>query len=464
MRAAAVAVLAVAALPATGLAQKGSEFLANTYTSGSQRHPSVAATASVFVVVWESQFQDGSSYGVYGQRFTSAPRPQKLGAEFLVNTASTAGAQRYPSAAMDSSGKFVVVWQSAPTNTFANVYGRRFDASGAPLGAQFRVNTYTTVTNGRRAPSVAAAADGSFVVAWMAYDGSYRIAAQRYGTNGAPLGSEFRANTSITGGQLNPAVAVAGDGSSFVIVWNNNVYSENHVFAQRYAGSGAKLGGEFRVNTYTGYPHFKYPSVAADSTGNFTVVWQSFRQISTLSNNDIFGQRYSSAGAMLGSEFLVNASGTSNDQERPRIASDSAGNLTVVWTEGQASYTVIGQRFLSTGAPLGTRFGLPTSGTSRLSGAVAASGNGFVVAWSAKYDGSGLTGDYGIFGKRYPGPGDVNGDGFVDVADVFYLINFLFASGPDPVGPGDVSGDGAVDVGDVFYLINYLFAAGPFPN
>jgi streptogramin lyase len=30
-------------------------------------------------------------------------------------------------------------------------------------------------------------------------------------------------------------------------------------------------------------------------------------------------------------------------------------------------------------------------------------------------------------------PGDVNGDGSLDVSDVFYLINFLFASGPPPV-------------------------------
>jgi virginiamycin B lyase len=29
-------------------------------------------------------------------------------------------------------------------------------------------------------------------------------------------------------------------------------------------------------------------------------------------------------------------------------------------------------------------------------------------------------------------PGDVNGDGGIDVADVFYLINFLFAGGPPP--------------------------------
>jgi CSLREA domain-containing protein len=59
--------------------------------------------------------------------------------------------------------------------------------------------------------------------------------------------------------------------------------------------------------------------------------------------------------------------------------------------------------------------------------------------------------------------GDVNGDGVVDVADVFYLINYLFAGGPIPLGRGNVNGDPSITVADVFYLINYLFAGGPAP-
>ncbi len=60
-------------------------------------------------------------------------------------------------------------------------------------------------------------------------------------------------------------------------------------------------------------------------------------------------------------------------------------------------------------------------------------------------------------------PGDVNADGSVDVADVFYLINYLFAGGPSPLGLANANGDAGVDVADVFYLINYLFAGGPAP-
>jgi hypothetical protein len=59
--------------------------------------------------------------------------------------------------------------------------------------------------------------------------------------------------------------------------------------------------------------------------------------------------------------------------------------------------------------------------------------------------------------------GDANGDGVVNVADVFYLINFLFAGGPVPKGRANVDGVSGITVSDVFYLINFLFAGGQPP-
>ena len=59
---------------------------------------------------------------------------------------------------------------------------------------------------------------------------------------------------------------------------------------------------------------------------------------------------------------------------------------------------------------------------------------------------------------------DANGDGVVNVGDIFYLINFLFAGGPAPLNSSDVNGDGSTNVTDVFYLINFLFAGGPAPH
>jgi hypothetical protein len=62
--------------------------------------------------------------------------------------------------------------------------------------------------------------------------------------------------------------------------------------------------------------------------------------------------------------------------------------------------------------------------------------------------------------------GDVTCDGEVDIADVMYLINYLFIGGsaPNPLVAGDANSDGAVDVADVMYLINYLFIGGSPPG
>jgi hypothetical protein len=61
--------------------------------------------------------------------------------------------------------------------------------------------------------------------------------------------------------------------------------------------------------------------------------------------------------------------------------------------------------------------------------------------------------------------GDATGDAAVDVADVVFLINYLYrgAGAPNPYGRGDGNRDCQIDVADVIYLINYLYRAGPAP-
>jgi Zn-dependent M28 family amino/carboxypeptidase len=61
--------------------------------------------------------------------------------------------------------------------------------------------------------------------------------------------------------------------------------------------------------------------------------------------------------------------------------------------------------------------------------------------------------------------GDPNTDGVIDVADIVFILNYLFVNGPppDPLATGDVNCDGEVMVDDLVFLINYLFAGGPPP-
>ena len=62
--------------------------------------------------------------------------------------------------------------------------------------------------------------------------------------------------------------------------------------------------------------------------------------------------------------------------------------------------------------------------------------------------------------------GNPNGDNDVDVADVVFLINYIFRNGPapDPLPLGDANADGAINMGDITYLLRAAFRLGPQPQ
>jgi hypothetical protein len=268
----------------------GPEFRANSYTTGNQGPASVSSDASGgFVVVWGSQGQDGSGVGVFARRYDSSGT--ELGPEFRVN-AYTTGNQVFSSASSGASGSFVVVWASATQDgSLYGVFGQRYDSQGAPQGGEFRANT--TTASAQSFPSVSMDVSGRFVVAWESYlqDGSGGgIFAQRYDASGAPQGGEFRVNTYTSNDQYRPAVASDASGS-FVVAWESLGQDGGGygIFAQRYDGAGATLGPEFRVNSYVTADQ-RQPRVGLAPDGRFVVVWRSLGQDGSL--HGVFGRRF----------------------------------------------------------------------------------------------------------------------------------------------------------------------------
>jgi len=383
----------------------GSEFQINVYTTGNQESAAVAAAADGdFVVVWQSFGQDGSSDGVFGRRFSSVGAP--VGPEFQVNTLTT-DAQRHPAVAAESSGGFVVAWQSFGSDGAADgISGQRYSSAGTPLGTEFQVNTYAT--GYQTYPAVAADAGGDFVVVWQSggQDGSSDgVFGRRYDSAGAAVGSAFQVNTYTTSGQRYPDVGADADGA-FVVVWQSagQDHSLNGIFGQRYSSAGAPLGTEFQVNSYSTSGQY-LPAVGVDAEGAFAVVWQSNGQDGSLAG--VFGQRFDSAGARVGTEFQVNTY-TTNFQGNPDVSMDADGDFVVVWqSSGQdgSSIGVFGQRYDSTGNPFGTEFRVNTytAGFQGTYGVASDAGGDFVVVWnSVSQDGT----SGGIFGQRYDVPGD----------------------------------------------------------
>jgi hypothetical protein len=336
----------------------GSEFRVNNYTTGDQRLPVIAMDAEGnFVIAWhDGSFfepgQDGSTLGVYAQRYSADGSP--LDSEFLVNTHTT-DEQLIPSLAMDSSGNFVIAWKSnGQDGSGYGVYAQRYNATGTSQGSEFQVNTYTT--NSQWDPAVGMDADGNFVISWTSHGqdcSSYGIYAQQYNANGTAMGSEFQVNTYTTENQWESSIAMDNDGD-FVIVWASYEQdgSDHGVYAQRYNATGTPQGSEFRVNTSTIGSQID-SSVAMNDEGDFVIVWASAE-----SYIKGMGQRYDKNGIPLGNEFEIAAHDTHN-KSFPKVAMDADGDFVVTWfsygRDGSRE-GIYAQRYNANGIPDGSDF------------------------------------------------------------------------------------------------------------
>lgn len=343
-------------------APTGPEFQVTSAATSALSPPSVATDAAGnFVVVWEGAGRDGSDYGVAGRRFDASGAPR--GAEFQAN-AFTSGRQSRPSVASDAAGNFVVVWSSANQDGSGDgIFGRRYDAGGVASGGDFLINTSTLGNQDR--PAAASDPAGNVVVVWESDDGSGTgIFGQVFDPGGNKVGQEFGANTATGGTQARPAVAADAAGHYFV-VWEGEDGSGTGVFGQVLDGAGGHVGAEFRANTTTSGAQER-PAVAADPAGNFVVVWRS-------SGQGIVGQRYDASGTAMGAEFVVNS--TPGDQGAPGVAADGSG-FEVVWSSPGRG--IFGRRYDAGGAAQGDEFQIAAAGDTPR----AAPGAGaFIVVW-----------------------------------------------------------------------------------
>jgi hypothetical protein len=310
------------------IAPLGPEFRVNTHTTSDQILPQVAFDQDeTFLVVWQSNDQDGDGPGVFGQRY--APWGPAYGGEFRVNSYTTQ-AQGFADVAGSGTG-FMVVWQSAGQDgSDYGIFGQRYDVGGAPLGSEFRVNTYTP--GAQRSPAVTLSG-GAFVVTWEGEapdDDLLGIRGQRYSiANGAPLGGEFRVNSYTTGNQRSPALD--GLDGELTIVWQSDGQdgSGYGVFAQRYNAGGSPAGPEFQVNIYTTSSQSS-PAVSVN-TSRITVLWQSDLQDG--SAEGIYWRGYW-FGSPFGPEFRLNTF-TTGPQTGPGMAYAGWPRWISPWTSAQ---------------------------------------------------------------------------------------------------------------------------------
>ncbi|MEN9358914.1 MAG: hypothetical protein RL095_449 [Verrucomicrobiota bacterium] len=402
----------VSALPIT--TSDGIEIRANTYTRNTQGYSAVVTLKDgSFIVAWSSSGQDGDSYGVYAQMFASDCT--RLGSEFRVNT-TTVNSQGDSDITVLSNGNYVIVWNSDGQDGSSNgIFGQVFSPNGDRIGGEFQINSYTS--SNQQLPKISSLNDGGFVVVWDSSGqdatSSWGVYGQRFNENATKFGSEFRVNSSTVGYQYSSDLISTMDGG-FIVSWSDNSGGSDYsVKIQRYSNVSASVGGETKVNTYS-LNDQDSSDMSLLSNGGYVVVWESYGQDG--SYNGLYGQIYNSSGVMIGSEFGINVT-TQYDQENPVVTTLSNGNFVVSWESdidlpsgnGIGIYARI---FNSTGLALTEEIHVNSYiNSDQTAPSIAAMDDGgFVVAWDSYGEDGYYDGNYiydGVYLQRYTADGQV---------------------------------------------------------
>lgn len=387
----------------------GKEFLVNSTVSGVQSDSAMAALSSGgFVVCWtDASATGGDTSGTCVRAQIYDANGGALGSELLVNS-TTANAQDQPSVTGLSTGGFIVTWTDAsstgPDPDRQGVKAQIFNANGAKVGPEFLVNTTTQLS--QSASSITSLASGGFVIAWVDASGTAPdakgtgVRAQIYAASGAKVGGEFLVNTTITSSQTFPVITALASGG-FVASWTDSSGlggdpTAPSVKAQLFSSAGSKVGGEFLVNTTTAASQDQQ-TIASLSNGGFVIAWRDTSLQGDTSGPGLKAQIFDATGAKVGGEFQVNTTEL-NSQDQPSVTGLPGGGFAVSWRDNSllasdaSGFGIKTQLFDNQGNKLGAEFQLNDTilGTQEMPAIVALPSGALVASWT---DRSGLGSD-----------------------------------------------------------------------
>lgn len=329
------------------------ELHANQITAGEQTSADVGMRDDgIFVIVWSSAGADGDGDAIAQRRFTADGTTTFNESVFNQQTVDD---QRGPRISMNAGGDFVVVWNSLAAGS--TLRARASTSNGSILGNEFQASVITsgsfqtltasrsdddsfvlgwtgsstpfvrhfnaagTATTGdlevgltEAGPfrgQVAAAPDGTFVVAFEAADSQgLGVFAERYNASAVPVGPAIPLNSTLADNQLETRIGSAADGS-FAVLWKDNA-----------------LGLRLRCFDAQGEPVSAEVGVAVDSTGRIAVA-PGGQIVVALDSDEIEAREFDRTCQPVTDPFTVNTV-LSGDQSSPGIAA-GRDRFAVAW-------------------------------------------------------------------------------------------------------------------------------------
>lgn len=347
----------VAAIPAFAQSD-GAIRISTTGTDGdtarSASDPAVAynSRANEYLIVWTADaLATDDETEIFAQRLD--PAGALLGTPIRVSFTGTDGdaardAQNAAVVYNRVTDEYVVTWRSDALDTDEKyeVFAQRISTAGELVGGNFRISFTGGDTDANRdafSPSIAANLHtGESLIVWsgdpLDVDDDFEMIAQIVGPGGTLVGDNFR--VSVTGPEGNSAFQARQVGAvynprtrQYLVTWlsdGNGTDNENEIFAQRVSNAGTLLGGNFRVS-FTGVDGDAArdafpPSVTVNAwSGDYLVVW-SADPLPVDEDYEIFVQRIGSGGARLGEAIRVSSTGADGDATRAARQANAAYN------------------------------------------------------------------------------------------------------------------------------------------
>jgi len=334
-----------------------------------------------YVAVWQEGA--GTAANILARKFGRDGSP--LTGELTVCDAP--GVQEMPSVAVDLNGRFTVVWADNRTGDGFDIFGRRFESTGAASGPEFLV---CGTAADERMPRVATDLCNNFIVVWVDNTKVYMLLYMRkYGPDGTAMG--LPVEVSVTQFSLMEPVIATDSRNRVIVAWSDFRNGNYDIYAAIFNPDLTPLAvnGEIAVSTRTGEQYSA--AIAVDRNDNFLLAWED---TSVIGGSDVFARKFNSTGKALTDEIPIATAAF--DQGDPAVAFDSSGNLFAAWHSYGDAFDIKGRYFDGSGNPLAAE--LTICNVKNVQGepadqrhAVMACGpeDEFIVAWAdnrPKYD------------------------------------------------------------------------------
>jgi hypothetical protein len=379
--------------------------------TNSQYHPSVAAGATNYFVVWENYDRDGNDLAgarVSAEGVVLDPVPLSLG--------HAPSMQANPVVAKVENG-FLMAWQeygNSPTNDFAGavfIMGVTEEGVVGGVGAPMGIGILRS-ESAQATPSLAVRGHQVLIV-WEDFSRSEglmqsEIQAARLDLASGVLVQPAFVVSSTVNGQATPASASIG--ANFLVVWaddRNQAASGMDVYGA-LVGSDGGLLTPTALAISTAANRQVRPAVAVSGT-NYLVAWADYRNTPpNASHADIYGSLVTDAGEVLHPTGIPFCTAT-NDQTAPAISPLNDGYL-VVWQDARTSsgtaakLDIFGSRVSATGGVLDPA-GIPicTQAANQTLPAAAGDAGQALVVWTDARNGAATD----IYGTRLDAGGQV---------------------------------------------------------